>query len=71
MSMFEDPVCVLKFNQRLAKKRRNCVSSNSLLGFVGIAEDFFSNNPFGCLIQIFVQCLLNLKEFRPERFVDE
>lgn len=53
------------------KETRHHVSSHSLFCLIRIAKDFFSNDPFSCLIQILIQYLLNLKVFGPECLVDE
>ena len=46
-------------------------SFGPLLSLIGIAEDFFANDSFGCLIQIVIECLRDFKILGPQSFIDE
>src|ERR1035441_2752568 len=46
-------------------------SFRPLLRLLGIAKHFFTNNPFGGLIQIVVECPRDLQILRPQSLIDE
>lgn len=47
------------------------LSSGPFRRFRGIAIDLFSNDPFGCFVQVLIKRVLELQIFWPENFVDK